>query len=190
MRPLSMPAFTSRRSFVFAALLTVTLLAAAMTAGLLMPSRTAVSTGENDPGGGRTSLKLPRFASLRAAEVNMRTGPGTRYPVEWVYVQRSLPVEITAEFDVWRKIRDADGTEGWVHQSMLTGRRTIMVRDGIEPLRRDPEAGSPAIARVEPKVIGRLLNCKDAWCRVEIAGLRGWMERKHLFGILPGEKIE
>jgi SH3-like domain-containing protein len=190
MRPPAMPAFESKRKLILAVVLTVVLLAAAMTTALMIPVGGSAGAGENDSGGGRTSLKLPRFASLRASVVNMRTGPGTRYPVEWVYIQRSLPVEITAEFDVWRKIRDADGTEGWVHQSMLTGKRTVMVRDGLEPLRRDPEADSPAIARVEPKVIGRLLSCGDAWCRVEISGLRGWMERRHLFGILPGEKIE
>lgn len=161
----------------------------ALLAAILLAS-TPAGAGENDPAGGRTSLKLPRFAALRSAEVNVRTGPGTRYPVEWVYKQRNVPVEITAEFDVWRKIRDFDGTEGWVHQSMLTGRRTVMVRDGIEPMRRDPSAAAPAIARVEPKVIGRLLSCHDEWCRVEITGLRGWIERRHLFGVFPDEKVE
>jgi len=179
MRPPSMSPFRSRSKQILTALLAAALLAA-------VPAGAA----ENDPGSGRTSLKLPRFASLRAAEVNVRTGPGTRYPVEWVYVQRSLPVEITAEFDVWRKIRDVDGTEGWVHQSMLTGKRTVMVRDALEPMRRNPAADSPAIARVEPKVVGRLLNCRDDWCRVEISGLRGWMQRKHLFGVFPDEKVE
>lgn len=190
MRLLSMRAFTPQRRFILVAGLTVVLLSAALAGALLIPASPGASAGENDPGGGRNSLKLPRFASLRAAEVNMRTGPGTRYPVEWVYVQRNMPVEITAEFDVWRKVRDVDGTEGWVHQSMLTGKRTVMVRDGLEPLRRDPEAGSPAIARIEPKVIGKLLSCRDAWCKVEISGLRGWMERKHLFGVFANEKVE
>ena len=72
-----------------------------------------------------TGLPVPRFVSLRSAEVNVRTGPGTRYPVEWVFVKRDIPVEITAEFDTWRRIRDWEGTEGWVHQSMLSGKRAI-----------------------------------------------------------------
>ena len=86
-------------------------------------------TAENGTGGriGESGLTLPRFVSLRASEVNMRTGPGTRYPIAWVYKQRNLPVEIVDEFDTWRRIRDWEGSEGWVHQSMLHGRRSIMV---------------------------------------------------------------
>lgn len=190
MRLLPMFASTPQSRFVITAILAVVLLAAGMAAALLIPAGPGASAGENGAVGGRADQKLPRFASLRASEVYMRTGPGTRYPVEWVYVQRNMPVEITAEFDVWRKVRDIDGTEGWMHQSMLTGKRTVMVRDGLEPLRRDPDAGSPAIARVEPKVIGKLLSCSNAWCQVEISGLRGWMEEKHLFGVFPNEKVE
>ena len=159
------------------------LLALAVAAG-------AARAAEDDPGEVRPNPKLPRFASLRADEVNLRTGPGKRYPVDWVLVRRAMPVEITAEFDTWRKIRDVEGTEGWVHQSMLTGRRTVVVDGGLTPLRREAAADSPAIARVEPRVIGQLLACNKTWCRVEIAGLRGWMPRARLFGVYPDEKVE
>ncbi len=74
-----------------------------------------------------TGLPLPRYVSLRAEEVNMRTGPGVRYPVDWVYKRRNLPVEIIAEFGTWRKIRDVEGAQGWIHQSMLSNRRTFSV---------------------------------------------------------------
>lgn len=134
--------------------------------------------------------EVPRFASLRAAEVNLRTGPGVRYPVEWVYVRRDLPVEITAEFATWRKVRDRAGTVGWVHQSMLSGRRTMIVTGGRQPLYRDADAESAVLAMVEPKVIGRLMRCAETWCRVEIAGLRGWLRRDRLWGVHRGEKFE
>lgn len=165
------------------------ILSAALALLLAMASAQAVAA-EDDPGGGRSNLKVPRFASLRATEVNLRTGPGLRYPVEWILMQRAMPVEITSEFENWRKIRDYEGTEGWVHQSMLTGRRTVMVRGGMTTLRREAAADSPAIARVEPKVVGRLLSCGGAWCRVEIAGLRGWMQRARLFGVYADEKLD
>src|SRR3954451_6927804 len=83
-----------------------------------------------------TGLPVPRFVSLRSSEVNVRTGPGTRYPVEWVFVKRDIPVEITAEFDTWRRIRDWEGTEGWIHQSMLSGKRAMVVLGEVRTLRR------------------------------------------------------
>ena len=131
---------------------------------------------------------LPRFASLRASEVNLRTGPGVRYPIDWVYVRRYLPIEIVAEFDAWRKIRDWRGTVGWVHKSMLSGRRTVMVVGGTQKLRRDSEPQAPEIARVEENVIGRLLRCAKIWCRIEFKGKRGWLRRDKLWGIGAGDK--
>lgn len=133
--------------------------------------------------------KLPRFASLRAAEVNVRTGPGVRYPVEWVFVYRNMPVEIVAEYDTWRKVRDWEGTEGWIHQSMLSGRRTAIVFGGTHPVRRRPGGSAEIVARIEERVTGRLLTCAADWCRVDIAGVRGWMRRAHLWGAYRGEEI-
>ena len=137
-----------------------------------------------------TGLVVPRFAALRAQEVNMRTGPGVRYPVEWVFTRRNLPVEITAEFEAWRKIRDWQGTEGWVHASMLTGKRSVIITGGTRMLRRSDSTSAPLIARVEKTVVGRLLNCRGAWCRLEIAGLRGWMQRSQFWGVYPKEEVE
>ncbi len=134
--------------------------------------------------------KLPRFASVRAGEVNVRTGPGVRYPVEWVFVYRNMPVEIVAEFDTWRKVRDWDGTEGWIHRSMLSGSRTMIVVGGTRPIRRNAEASSDVVAQVEERVIGRLLDCMAGWCRVEVSGMRGWMSRNHIWGGYSKEKVE
>ena len=134
--------------------------------------------------------RLPRFASLRANEVNVRTGPGVRYPVEWVFVYRHMPVEIVAEFDTWRKVRDWQGTEGWVHRSMLSGRRTAIVTTGRRAMRDEPERRSAIVAEVEERVVGRLLACKPLWCRVEIAGLRGWIRRAVIWGVYDGETFD
>lgn len=136
-----------------------------------------------------TGLPLPRFASLRSSKVHLRTGPGVRYPVDWVLVFRNMPVEIVAEFENWRKIRDWQGTEGWVHRTMLSGTRTAIVTGGMHALRRDPDGAAPMVAQVEERVVGRVLECADDWCRMEIAKKRGWIRRDHVWGIYKAEKI-
>lgn len=139
---------------------------------------------------GPSGLPLPRFVSLRSDEVNVRTGPGPRYPVEWVFVRRYMPVEIIEEFDTWRQIRDWQGTVGWVHQSMLSGRRTVIVSGEVRTLRREASTESPAVARAEAGVVGRLSECEGDWCRVEIGGFEGWLERAAFWGTREDEEID
>jgi len=133
--------------------------------------------------------KLPHFAALRATEVNLRTGPGERYPIAWVYHRKGLPVEVTARFDVWRKVRDSDGTEGWVHERMLSAERSIVVRGNEQTLRADPAPGAQPVARAEPGVVARLLECRAAWCRVETQGITGWLPESDVWGVAPGETV-
>lgn len=132
---------------------------------------------------------LPRFATLRADEVNLRTGPGERYPIEWVFTRKGMPVEIVAEYDVWRKIRDWQGTEGWVHQRMIAANRAVIVRGDTRPLYGDADAKSPVVARAEPGVIARLLECQGPWCRVESQNIRGWLRRSEIWGVYPDEDV-
>jgi SH3-like domain-containing protein len=151
--------------------------------GLMLGLAASAQAGKNRP-------KLPRFESVRASPVNVRTGPGVRYPVEWVFVYRNMPVEVVAEFKTWRKIRDWDGTEGWVHQSMLSSHRSVIVTGGQRALRRIAEAKGGTVAQVDERVVGRLIKCQETWCRIEIAGLRGWMPRNSLWGVYKGEKLK
>lgn len=132
-------------------------------------------------------LKLPRFVSLNADRVNLRAGPGLRHPIEWVFVRKSLPVKIVKEFDHWRLIRDWEGVEGWIHVSLLSGKRTAMVIEGMAPLHRSPDPESPVIAQAETLVVGRLRSCDAQWCSVIIGGHSGWMRRRHLWGAGPAE---
>ncbi len=134
-------------------------------------------------------LPLPRFVSLRAATVNLRAGPGVQYPVEWVLKRRDLPVEIIAVFGPWRKVRDQQGTVGWVHQSLLSGRRMVVIVGAVRDLRKAPEEAARPILRAEPGVQGKLLSCRAAWCRIEISDRAGWIRRDHLWGVYPGETI-
>ncbi|MDF1585345.1 SH3 domain-containing protein [Marinimicrococcus flavescens] len=137
---------------------------------------------------GPSGLPLPRFVSLAAEPINIRTGPGKQYPLKWVYARRGLPVQIVDEFDTWRKIRDLDGEEGWVHGSLLSRRRTVLLTGAeLLGLRRAPAADARLLLRAEPGVVGGLLDCSEGWCFVEIEGQRGWLERTALYGILPDE---
>ncbi len=139
-------------------------------------------------GTGPDTLPLPRFVSLAADRVNARSGPGPQYPIRWVYERAGLPVKIVAEFgDAWRKIQDGDGDEGWVRGSLLSGRRTIMVTGRARALRRSPSESGLVVLEAEPGVIGRLLDCRPNWCRVEIGETRGWMARGDFWGLLDGE---
>jgi SH3-like domain-containing protein len=141
-------------------------------------------------GAAEKNLPVPRFVSLRADEVYMRTGPGERYPIEWVYTRKGLPLEVVAEFDIWRKVRDWQGTEGWVHERMVSSNRNVVVTGATRTLRSAPDAAAPAVARAEPGVIAHLLECHGAWCRIEAQGVKGWLGRDALWGVFPNETVE
>jgi SH3-like domain-containing protein len=149
---------------------------------------TTVKAAPNSAKPSRTGLKLPRFVSLRADEVNVRAGPGVRYPVKWVFVQRNLPVEITAEYETWRKVRDSTGAEGWVHRAMLFGRRNVLVIDKQATMRRQPQDDSPAIARLNPGMVVRLEKCGAIWCNVSVQGYEGWLRRAEVWGLYLDEQ--
>lgn len=118
----------------------------------------------------------------------MRKGPGTRYPIEWVYRRDRLPVEIIEEFDHWRQIRDADGSIGWLHKTMLSGERTVLIK-GNSPvaLREDPQEDAEVVARLEAGVIAPLLECEKDWCRLEVKQHKGWLPKKLLYGVYDKE---
>ena len=143
--------------------------------------------------GSSTGLHLPRFASLKTDLVNMRSGPGERYPVLWVYKRRELPMEIDREFDIWRLVTDMDGVKGWVHQATLTGRRGFVVTGKTDvTLRATASDTADAVAVLKPGVVGRLRSCEAAsdWCQVQVGDYRGWLNRAAFFGALPGEVVQ
>ena len=138
-----------------------------------------------------SKLPIPRFVSIKATEANIRTGPSVRYPVVWVYKKRWLPVEITAEFEQWRKIRDKDGDEGWVHESLLSGKRHVFIA-GKEPavIYRLPDPKAHPMLKVAPGVMAELIECRDTWCKIDVTETSGWVERSSLWGVYKDEVIE
>lgn len=126
---------------------------------------------------------LPYFAALHADKVNLRAGPGDRYPIEWVYVRRDWPVQVIAHFDHWRRVRDWEGTEGWVHEKMITQQREVIVTGAVRALRQSPDPNAPMVARAEPGVIAKLDECRGDWCRIAAGDITGWVARADIWGV-------
>ena len=143
--------------------------------------------------GGQSGLPLPRFVSLKSGKVNLRIGPGLNYPVDWLYLKAGVPMEIIQEYDNWRRVRDAEGAEGWINQSLLSGRRTAIAapwQRGKETellLRAGPDTTSRIVAKLEPGVVGTIKACNGHWCEMEFSGHRGWLSQTQIWGAYPGE---
>lgn len=166
-------------------LLPVTLTAFALACASVCPC----SAGE----GSETGLELPRMVSLRSSKINARSGPGIRYPIEWVYRQKGAPVEIIAEFELWRKIKDWEGSETWVHKAMLSSRRFARVSTpGENNIYAEPETGSDVVAKVEDGAVGEISECPtpEGMCLLKFDNIEGWMKRGDLFGIYDDEVIK
>lgn len=144
--------------------------------------------------GPKSGLPLPRFVSLKADRVNVRGGPDRDHDVSWVYTRAGLPVEITAESDNWRRIRDWEGAEGWVYHSMLSGRRTAVVtaknKGDVVPLYAHADATSTLVARLQAGVVASVKQCSGTWCRIQGTGFDGYIAQERLWGVYPSEKVE
>lgn len=167
--------------------------AAAPTQSFARPDQADASFGGTV--GSASGLPLPRFVSLKSGRINVRRGPGNDYPIEWVFEKKGLPVEVTAESDRWRRIRDREGDVGWVWHSMLDGRRTAIVQDVSGSgtpvaLRAEARADAAVVAYAEPGVVAQLAACRALWCELKAGGYEGWVERNALWGIYSDENFE
>ncbi|MFD1509470.1 SH3 domain-containing protein [Lacimonas salitolerans] len=140
--------------------------------------------------GPETNLPIPRYVSIRSGEANVRRGPSLTHRIDWVFTQKDMPVEITAEHGHWRRIRDREGAGGWVHYALLSGVRTVIVDSDMLPIHSRPDPGSPVVAQLELGVIARLGDCGPDWCRLNVAGYRGWAPKSALWGVAPDEILE
>jgi len=140
--------------------------------------------------GSVTNRPIPRFVSLKASEGNARRGPGLTHRIDWVFKHRGLPLEITAEYGHWRRIRDRDGAGGWVHYSLLSGVRTALIEQDLTPLLSRPVDGASTVARLELGVITRVHECTTDWCKLSIDGHKGWVRKSSFWGVKPDETRE
>jgi len=178
----------ARRLFLASLLAAVTASGAASAAD---PATTgSIATGSI------SGLPVPRFVSLKPGKVNVRAGPTKDNDVTWVYTRAGLPVEVTAEFENWRRVRDWEGAEGWVYHSLLSGRRSAIVtpqasaKDAPLPLHADADGHSRVVARLQAGVLGMVTHCTGTWCRIAGDGYDGWIEQDRLWGVYPNEKVE
>lgn len=137
--------------------------------------------------------KMPYWASLDAGEVMMRKGPGRNFPADWLYRRKGLPVKVVkaykAEHAEWRRIQDPDGAEGWVQANLLSDKRSALVIGDVRPLREKPAAGSPIVWRAEPGVVGRVRQCANGWCHLDVQGRAGFIQTTQLFGVAADEQL-
>jgi SH3-like domain-containing protein len=155
---------------------------------LVMMVMAALACGAGAPAAwAKTELGLPRYVSLKSGEVNVRTGPGLRYQIKWVIKREHLPLEVIAEFEQWRKVRDMDGEEGWLHSSMLTGQRRVMIIGEDVTIRTDAAAEAAPVAKIQKGAVADLEECTKAFCHIESGEYEGWVERNAVWGVYPDE---
>jgi len=167
---------------------------AMLAAGLLAALPGAAHSAGETPTGTVSGLQVPRFVSLKSDRVNVRSGPNKDQEVRWVYTRAGMPVEITAEFENWRRIRDWEGAEGWVYHSLLSGKRSAVVvpslKDDLVPLHESADLESAVVARLQSGVLGQLKSCNGMWCEFSGKNFSGWIRQERLWGAYPNEKVE
>jgi SH3-like domain-containing protein len=175
--------------------------ALAAVVAMLSGPATAQAQGTEPTAGKATGLPVPRYVSLKTDRVNLREGPSKDHRTSWVFQRAGLPVEITAEFETWRRIRDSEGTEGWVLHSLLSGRRTALVTPWVKgdapplPLYERADERADVVARLQAGVIANIRQCTGTWCRIAVVNPKaqdfaGYVRQDRLWGVYPNEKVE
>ena len=166
----------------------------AVLAGFLLGALPGTGFAAKDPSLSSSGLPVPRYVSLKSDHVNVRSGPTKDNDVAWVFTRNGLPVEITAEFENWRRVRDSEGSEGWVYHSLLSGRRTAVItmkrKDDLASLYESADQSSAVVARLQVGVIAQVRKCVTGWCHIAGNGFDGWIEQQRLWGVYADEKVE
>lgn len=166
-----------------------TVLILAMAFSFVIPQGFAQQS--SDPTLGQvTNLPLPRFVSLKATKANVRRGPSQSHRIDWVLMHSGTPLQVTAEFEHWRRVRDQDNVGGWIHYSLLSGHRTVVVQGQRIPLHSEPSENSSTVALAEKGVIATLGACLPSWCEIETGGHKGWVSKSEIWGVGAAELRE
>src|SRR5690242_5665562 len=168
--------------------------AVGLLAGLTLGTSVSPGHAAKDAALTTSGLPVPRYVSLKSDHVNVRAGPTKDNDVSWVYTRAGLPVEITAEFENWRRVRDSEGAEGWVYHSLLSGRRTAVItmkrKDDLASLYESAAEASAVVARLQAGVLAQVKKCVAGWCHIAGSGFDGWIEQQRLWGVYADEKVE
>ena len=166
--------------------------------GALVLGLIATAPALGQGAGSASNAKLPQFFSLKSNPVNLRKGPGTKYPKAWVFRREGLPVEVLREHGRWRHVRDSDGASGWILRTLISSRRTALVtpwqlkeaKQAAQPLtvmHSRPRRRSGAVAKLEAGTLVSLKSCDQTWCHVSIGRFSGYVEQNRLWGVYPRE---
>ncbi|WP_291239394.1 SH3 domain-containing protein [Gemmobacter sp.] len=155
------------------------------------PAEASAEAAGRAPSRGQvTNLPLPRFVTLKTDEGNARRGPGLSHRIDWVFTRTGMPLKVTAEYENWRRVEDQEGLGGWVHYSLLSGVRSVIINAELADFRDAPEPDAEVVLRAEHGVIARVQQCIPDWCRLSVEGEKGWVSTAALWGVDPGEVIE
>lgn len=155
------------------------------------PAAVAPKDPPRDPNRGSvTNLPLPRYVSLKGNEGNARRGPGRTHRIDWVFTRAGMPLRITAEYEHWRRVEDAEGAGGWIHYALLSGVRSVLIASEMADFHSRPDEGAAIEFRAERNVVGWVQECQPDWCRISVNGERGWVRKADLWGVEAGEIIE
>lgn len=142
-----------------------------------------------------SKLPLPRYVSLKSSRVNLRVGPGRDYATSWLYLKQGLPVEVVQEYELWRRVRDSEGTEGWVYHSLLSGDRTAVAAPWLKgkatmiDIHTSPATDAPLVARIEPGVVTSVKECSSGWCELKVSDREGFVRQQEIWGVYPDESF-
>lgn len=155
------------------------------------PARTEPPKPPRDPSKGAvTGLPIPRYVTLKGAEGNARRGPGLTHRIDWVFTTAGTPLRITAEYENWRRVEDYEGMGGWVHFTLLSGVRGIIVTKDMAQFHLLPDAASPVAFQAEAGALAKIMTCSVDWCRVRVDGEKGWAMKTDFWGVNPEEMVE
>lgn len=161
------------------------------TGGTLLLPEAGAKPPPRDPSRGQvTNLPVPRFVTLKTDEGNARRGPGLSHRIDWVFKRAGMPLKVTAEYENWRRVEDQEGLGGWVHYSLLSGVRSVIVMAEMADFRAAPDSAAEVVLRAEHGVVARVMECGPDWCRLNVEGNRGWVIKAALWGVEPGEVID
>lgn len=160
---------------------------AALVMGLMIQVLGASAAVAEVAKGPITGLPMPRFVSMKASEGYARRGPSSTHRIDWVFQRRNMPLLLVDEYGQWRRVRDQEGAGGWMHYSLLSGNRSVIIeRDDLD-LRRSPSPDARVSARLKAGVVAWLDECRNGWCALEVQGAEGWAEQSALWGVAPGD---
>ncbi|MBB3712785.1 SH3-like domain-containing protein [Limimaricola variabilis] len=154
------------------------------------PPPREIAIPEGPTRGPETNLPLPRFVSLSTDRGNVRRGPSLSHRIDWVFLRRDMPLQVTAEYGHWRRVTDREGVGGWMHYAMLSGVRTVIVDAELLDLRSRPQENATVVAQIEGGVVARLLECRPEWCELSAGGYKGWAPKSRLWGVAPDELLD